>query len=361
MFEPAQNQSASPGNGSDPLLAPYLAASSSAGIDTQLAQLITLHADPLIDVILRTRLARSGGSADGSSNEEDIASAAREHLIGQLTALHQEAREPIRDFRAYIASTTYAAWAESLRARHPSRALFLNRLRYLLEGRSPQRGFALWKDADGVKWCGLAPWTGRPGGPSPKLQWLLVDADAAVGEALGGLDPAQLVLPELIARIFRWLGGPIELRDLTTALAEVPGVAGTPAHATGDACAAFDPRQSPAEDLIWKEYLGWLWSEIGTLSDRQRRAFLLHSEILREFELLGIASIRSVALALGLAAVELAELWNRLPLDDLTTASMLQCTRQQVINLRRVARDKLGEAWRVWKSGAGNKHAGSPS
>ncbi|MGH8093684.1 MAG: hypothetical protein ACREIF_09455 [Chthoniobacterales bacterium] len=330
-------------------------------MDTQLTRLIMVQADPLIEVILHTRKARDGGQADGSSNDEDIASAARENLIGQLSALHQEAREPIRDFRAYVASTTYAAWAESLRARHPPRALFLNRLRYLLEGRSPQKGFALWKDADGVKWCGLTPWMGRLGRPSPKLQWLLIDADAAVREALGGLDPAELVLPELIARIFRWLGGPIELRDLTTALAEVPGIAGTPAPTSGNSSAAFDPRQSPAEDLVWKEYLGWLWREIGTLSDRQRRAFLLHSEILREFELLGVASIRSVALALGLAGTELAELWNRLPLDDLTIAGMLACTRQQVINLRRVARDKLGEAWRLWKFGAGNKNAGSAS
>ena len=59
--------------------------------------------------------------------------------------------------------------------------------------------------------------------------------------------------------------------------------------------AAIDPRLSPLEDAVWKEYLTWLWNEIGTLSARQRRAFLLHSEVLREFELLGVASIRSIA------------------------------------------------------------------
>jgi hypothetical protein len=103
--------------------------------------------------------------------------------------------------------------------------------------------------------------------------------------------------------------------------------------------------------MVWKEYLDWLWREIKSLSDRQRRAFLFHSDVLQELELLGIASIRVIAGPLNLTAQELAELWNRLPLDDLAIAKMLDCTRQQVINLRRVARDKLGEAWKIWSRG----------
>jgi hypothetical protein len=34
-----------------------------------------------------------------------------------------------------------------------------------------------------------------------------------------------------------------------------------------------------------------------------------------------------------------------LPLDDLAIAGELNCTRQQVINLRRIARDSLSRAW----------------
>ncbi|MGH7936152.1 MAG: hypothetical protein ACREF8_04005 [Chthoniobacterales bacterium] len=345
---------------SDPLLAPYLAARP-AEESRQLAELVTRHAGPLIDAILRGRLARDGGSEEIFADTEDAASAVREQLVRQLNALREEAREPIRDFRAYVASTTYSAWAESLRARHPQRALFLNRLRYVLENRTPQKGFALWAHADGVKWCGFASWAGKPAGTSPKLQWLLVDAEAAVREAVGGVVPVQLLLPDLLARLFRWLGGPIELRDLTATLGEVLGVSRTPLHVAVSDDAAIDPRLSPLEDAVWKEYLTWLWNEIGALSDRQRRVFLFHSDVLREFEMLDIASIRSIANVLEFEALALAELWNHLPLDDLTTAKMLACTRQQVINLRRVARTKLGEAWHAWNSGAGNKRAKLPS
>jgi len=37
----------------------------------------------------------------------------------------------------------------------------------------------------------------------------------------------------------------------------------------------------------------------------------------------------------------LAELWNSLPLDDHAIAARLGITRQQVINLRRAARERL--------------------
>ena len=45
--------------------------------------------------------------------------------------------------------------------------------------------------------------------------------------------------------------------------------------------------------------------------------------------------------ALALAAEQFAELYNRLPLDDATIAQRLGITRQQVINLRKAARDRL--------------------
>ena len=338
---------------SDPLLQPYLEASAERDAAAPLAALFALQAEPIIEQILRVKRARSGQPNDVA----DVASAAREYLVRQLGLLRAGAREPIRDFRGYVASVTYSAWAEYLRERHPQRAMLLNRLRYLLENRTAQKGFALWDDAEGQKWCGFSSWRERMGGASPKLQWLLVDPAAAVADALPGANPAAMILPELVAGLLRWLGGPIELRDLTTALAEVSGFARTESRPTDEA--EIDPRNSPAEELIWKEYLRWLWQEIATLSERQRRAFLLHAEVVRDFDSLGIASLRAIAASLQLKANELAEIWNRIPLDDLTIAKMLDCSRQQVINLRRVARDKLGAAWRQWRDG--NMRAQSPS
>jgi hypothetical protein len=42
-----------------------------------------------------------------------------------------------------------------------------------------------------------------------------------------------------------------------------------------------------------------------------------------------------------LGAEEFANLWNELPLEDASIASLLGVTRQQVINLRKSARERL--------------------
>ncbi len=341
----------------DPLLALYLGAPSDDAATAPLAALISLHAAPITREILQAKRRRTQSD---DFDLPEIESAAREYLLRQLTLLRRGEREgPLRDFRAYVATVTYSAWAEALRARHPQRALLLNRIRYLLENRTTQSGFAIWSDPDGVQWCGLANWRGRTGSATPKRHWLVVDPAAAARDALGGDDAAALILPALLAKLFRWLGGPIELRDLTSIVAELTGLTGSPAAASENDARHVDPGQSPAEELVWKEYLGWLWREITALSERQRRAFLLHSDVLPEFELAGVASIRVLAPSLNFQPNELAELWNRLPLDDLAIAQLLACTRQQVINLRRVARDKLGESWRKWS--AGNNRAASSS
>lgn len=70
--------------------------------------------------------------------------------------------------------------------------------------------------------------------------------------------------------------------------------------------------------------------------------------MIREFELRGVASLRQLAALLSFSPEQFAAIWPELPQDDATIAQRLQLQRQQVINLRRVARDRLGAAWRDW-------------
>ena len=55
----------------------------------------------------------------------------------------------------------------------------------------------------------------------------------------------------------------------------------------------------------------------------------------------GIVEIPAIARALGLSPDDLARLLPHLPLDDATIGSMIGKTVQQVINLRKSARDRL--------------------
>ncbi len=61
-----------------------------------------------------------------------------------------------------------------------------------------------------------------------------------------------------------------------------------------------------------------------------------------------IATGEEIAAVLEIPAAELASLWPRLPLDDLTIAGRLDLTRRQVINLRKSARARLERRMRSW-------------
>jgi hypothetical protein len=93
--------------------------------------------------------------------------------------------------------------------------------------------------------------------------------------------------------------------------------------------------------------IGQLWAEIGQLRLGQRTALLLNLRVAGDgngldlLRRIGVATPRRIAEALEMPAEELAELWNDLPLDDHAIAQRLGVTRQQVINLRKAARERL--------------------
>jgi len=53
------------------------------------------------------------------------------------------------------------------------------------------------------------------------------------------------------------------------------------------------------------------------------------------------ATIEQIAEAIALPLEKFLELWSKLPLDDATIGELLGATRQQVINLRKCARERL--------------------
>jgi len=108
-----------------------------------------------------------------------------------------------------------------------------------------------------------------------------------------------------------------------------------------------DPRVDIGTQLDQRRYLTRLWAEVCQLHPRQRSALLLNlrdgqgCDAVVLFPLTGVASLRQIAEVLGMTAEKFAELWNELPLDDATIAKSQGLTRQQVINLRKSARERL--------------------
>ncbi|HEX2272049.1 MAG TPA: hypothetical protein VHH35_21080 [Pyrinomonadaceae bacterium] len=96
-----------------------------------------------------------------------------------------------------------------------------------------------------------------------------------------------------------------------------------------------------------------LWREICQLPRRQRVALLLNFRDPHGQELISLlpytraATIEQIATALEFPLDQFLRLWNELPLEDLAIAGLLGGTRQQVINLRKCARERLDRRMRV--------------
>jgi len=306
-------------DGLDPQLESLVAARDDLARATALESLLTEIADPVIRRSLFHRLGAREPELD------DIRGGVMLRLMRKLDELQRGVSEPIASFTDYVAIVTFHAADDFLRRKQPQRALLSNRIRYLL---THDTRFALWHiERDLV--CGLAKWRDKPPRPRP-------------------LDPAdanERQLGDSLARIFARTGAPLAFHDIVALFAATSNVAdgNTPLE---DA----DLRElapSAFEQLESKQTAEHLWREIEELPARQRTALLLN---LREagggsaIPLLtstGLATAEQIADLVGIPPAELASIWNDLPLDDNTIASRLGATRQQVINLRKCARERL--------------------
>jgi hypothetical protein len=165
--------------------------------------------------------------------------------------------------------------------------------------------------------------------PDERARRTMLDRDA----------PANALLA-----IFRHVGAPVSLEALTDATASLWGIDDT-----------FRPVEEPAQTAEpaplaraeARQFLAALWREIQQLRAPHRAALLLNLRdgeglsAIPHFLLLGIATFDQIAAAAGFGSQQLVAMWSSLPLDDLKIAAMLGITRQQVINYRKTARQRL--------------------
>jgi len=329
-------------------LLPFLRAQDETASGTSL-QLICESAQPIVRDVIRNKL-RVGHASDRDLTEDqaaDLASEVTTKLIGRLQELKsQPAAKAISNFRGYVAVMAYHACDEFLRQKYPRRHSLKNQLRYLLTHRD---GLKLWETADGPSLCGYASWDS----PRPPNQITRSELPHLMAR-LGAINHAELSLPELVSAIFKQSGAPLEFDELVSLVAELREIKDEPAAPVSiddDIVDARTGRAEPTKELDdrldQRSQLDKLWLEICELPLRQRVALLLNLRddqgvgVLTLLPLLSVASIRQIAETLAMSAEQLATLWNQLPVDDATIAHSLGVTRQQVINLRKCARQRL--------------------
>lgn len=300
----------------DRALWPLIEAADEVARDAAVDQLVA-GALPLVDAILdRYRRSLDAAALD------DVRSTAMFRLVRRLHEVERSEDAAIASLDDFVARLAFNCVNDVLRDRFPARTRLKSRIRYAL-GRGGRLGS--WH-VGGEIVAGLAEWEGRPAG----------EQRAPTALPRGDIDKALLAL-------FLEDGGPLRLESVVDAIAMSWGIAeddAVPAERFADNSA------TALADLEAQEELQLAWREIRALQPNQRVALLLNlrdrsSAMIESFVMLGIASIDELAAAMEMSAEELAELWNSLPLDDHAIAARLGIVRQQVINLRRAARERL--------------------
>jgi DNA-directed RNA polymerase specialized sigma24 family protein len=332
----------------DDLLVPWLQTLRTGGdeaAEAVLAQLIEAHIEPAIKSAIRFRLRLDPGvRADAA----DLAQEALARWLAELRKMSARPEDrPISDARGLAATIAYRVYYGWLRRQSPRRHALRNRLQYAL---TRQAGLALWTDRRNLSIAGFAEWRDRSPALSEKLRQLPDDEKFLALVLRLGVERQAPKLNDLLAAIFDYVSGPVAFDDLVSVVAALLQIKDEPPAST-------DERMSPAEipsneDVAMRIekriFLERLWREVLELPRDQRAALLLNLRdvdgrgCLALFPATGVATLRQIADALELPAERLAELWIQLPIDDTTIAGLLKLTtRQQVINLRKSARERL--------------------
>jgi hypothetical protein len=344
-------------SGHDRLLLPFLEAPDEESAETALESLLQGGAAPVIRGVIQQRIRNPRERQDA----DDLYGEVLVHMVAWLGELRQRPdRTPIADFRRYTAVVAHRVCDAQLRRQYPNRTRLKSRVRYVL---SRHPAFAM-RDAGPQGWmCGLVTGEPRPAGTGARGRLSELRLSRGPIPGFEGIDVQRAPLITIVEAVLTWVGGPVELDDLVSALADLTGVVDRvdpPREAHDDADpTAWIERVPDREPLVIarlesREYLARLWFEVCELPVRQRVALLLSlreddgTAVLPLLLLTGTAEMSDVAVALEWPVQRLEPLWARLPIEDLEIARELSLTRQQVINLRKSARLRLARRMQRW-------------
>jgi len=332
----------------DPVLEPFLNTPLESAEEHDALDLLIEQVTPIVDGVFRGRV----GAAVAAIEREELVSEAMLQLIRKLQELKSAPRsdsaKPIANFNGYAAVTAFHVIHAHFRRVHPERQRLRNRIRHVVRKTSR---FALWPSPSGRVLCGRASWDGTvseecseddldripPLSPPLSVSW-----NDAIGQPriTGALD-----------HVFDHARKPLELERLVEKVAELFGLPMVPAQAAPredkTAPEQIDDTVSVESSLAYRSALAEVWREIELLPPRQRVALLLGlrdengSAITSLLVILRIVAFDGLAAAVELSPEDLAAIWDRLPLPDLAIAERLGLTRQQIINLRKSARERL--------------------
>jgi hypothetical protein len=278
--------------------------------------------------VVRTVARRAWTAAMLTQDLEDVESTVNLRLFRRLQLARLYEEHAIHGLEEFVATLTYNSVYDLLRRRFPERTRLKSRLRYLF---THNRRFALWSEG-GTIVCGPADWRDRVAARQHDIT--PETASLAMTETA---EPANAMLA-----VFARLGAPLPFDDLVDLAAGLWGISAAERPLLREAtCGGTSDR------IEARQYLMQLWDEMRELRAPQRAALLLNlrddegDNALIHLVSAGIASMDELSDAIGIPGARLAAIWETLPIGDADIGEMLGLTRQQVINLRKSARERL--------------------
>ena len=337
----------------DPALLPFLNAADAREEAVALACLNAEQIEPIVRRGIRYKLRFYRPHSELSLYRpefEEIYNDVQVRLLKRLRDLKEYPDEnQIANLGSYVATVTRNTCDEYLRQKYPLRRSLKDKVRrHLLT--YPE--FALWEDADHNWVAGFSRWPNRNVGRVPATTG--AELRDHLQERWQAIDVQRLELHDLLLTIFEVGRTPLELDQLTALIAGFWHIEDRPAESL-DADTPVSPGRQviaqthPATIIEQRQLLQLLWQQICQLPRRQRVALLLNLKNphgINTITLLpatGVATFEQLAEALEIPLPEFEKLWADLPLDDLRLAEYLGAKRQQVINLRKTARERLSK------------------
>jgi len=315
-----------------------------------LDKVLGVEAEPVIIKILRYRMQ---DSLNLSARKNDLEDVHGEVVLLVLKRLQDFLRNPeekaIGDFCKYVAVVTHNACNDYFREKYPERSRLKNRLRYLL---THHAAFAVWESKDQEWLGGLTQWRGK-NTPIRTEKFHQLQNNPASWERSAIL---KAELAQFVKELFLYLDHPLLLDDLVSVSSVLLGIQERfPQSDPAELERLTVPTEETTSVEDHEHYLKRLWKEIQELSMNQRKALLLNLRdssgvnVVPLFSQAGVAGIREIASVLDMSDIDFARLWKLLPLEDTKIAAFLNLTRQQVINLRKSARERLARRMKAFE------------
>jgi hypothetical protein len=292
----------------------------------------------------------NGRGTQQNQDALEIAGDLRASIISTLRALRQNPNKAaIASFSDFVAIKTYSACADYFREQHPQRW----RLKTLLRRRLRQNPrFALWQ-AEDKRWYASFSRGQESGSEAEEPD----TAEPVTHSTDGKLSDAQIKSDQFLSVLFERSGRPIGFNEVVRIAAETWHIHDPPTESIDTGGSERDDQftsSEPRVDLALEQRLFFeqVWREVCQLPVLQRAALLLNLRDSRDggvisfLPFLGVASKEELARLLEMTYADFQRVWNELPLDDSRIAQMFGITRQQVINLRKTARERLARRMR---------------